>query len=127
MIASIAGMNWERRSSLQETLTVYDENGEVYFQYSGEINILNSGRNGEPVEVEVNMLMGLVQVFGNDLVIQYICDVLDIDYEEIKDQLPDNEAIKVKEVQNDLDKLIPDDEGGDTGEQITEGSATGTS
>ena len=77
--------------------------------------------------VEVNMLMGLVQVFGNDLVIQYICDVLDIDYEEIKDQLPDNEAIKVKEVQNDLDKLIPDDEGGDTGEQITEGSATGTS
>lgn len=37
------------------TLTVYDENGEVYFQYSGEINILNSGRNGEPVEVEVSV------------------------------------------------------------------------
>lgn len=36
-------------------LTVYDENGEVYFQYSGEINILNSGRNGEPVEVEVTV------------------------------------------------------------------------
>lgn len=35
------------------TLTIYDENGEVYFQYSGEINILNSGRNGEPIEVEV--------------------------------------------------------------------------
>ena len=37
------------------TLTIYDENGEVYFQYSGEINILNSGRNGEPVEVEVSV------------------------------------------------------------------------
>lgn len=37
------------------TLTVYDENGEVYFQYSGEINILNSGRNGEPIEVEVTV------------------------------------------------------------------------
>lgn len=37
------------------TLTIYDENGEVYFQYSGEINILNSGRNGEPVEVEVTV------------------------------------------------------------------------
>lgn len=37
------------------TLTVYDENGEVYFQYSGEINVLNSGRNGEPVEVEVSV------------------------------------------------------------------------
>ena len=73
------------------------------------------------------MLMSLVQVFGNDLVIQYICDVLDIDYEEIKDQLPDDEAAKVEEVQNDLDGLIPDDEGGDTGEQIAEGSTTGTS
>lgn len=37
------------------TLTVYDEHGEVYFQYSGEINILNSGQNGEPVEVEVKV------------------------------------------------------------------------
>lgn len=37
------------------TLTVYDEQGEVYFQYSGEINILNSGQNGEPVEVEVKV------------------------------------------------------------------------
>lgn len=37
------------------TLTVYDEHGEVYFQYSGAINILNSGQNGEPVEVEVKV------------------------------------------------------------------------
>lgn len=59
--------------------------------------------------------------------IKYICDVLDIDYEEIKDQLPDDEAVKVEEAQDDLDSIIPDDEGGDTGEQIAEGSATGTS
>lgn len=37
------------------TLTVYDEHDEVYFQYSGEISILNSGQNGEPVEVEVKV------------------------------------------------------------------------
>ena len=106
---------------------------DVYFKFTHEVmsneqeNKQNELTDANRKNVEVNMLMGLVQVFGNDLVIQYICDVLDIDYEEIKDQLPDNEAIKVKEVQNDLDKLIPDDEGGDTGEQITEGSATGTS
>ena len=48
------------------TLTVYDENGEVYFQYSGEINILNSGRNGEPVEVEVSIPVTRCSCFGEE-------------------------------------------------------------
>ena len=61
-----------------------------------------------------------------DLTIQYICDVLDIDYEDVKDKLPDNEADKVQQVQDDLDSIIPDDEGGGIGEQGTEGSTTGT-
>ena len=64
--------------------------------------------------------------FGDDLTIQYICDVLDIDYEDVKDKLPDNEADKVQQVQDDLDSIIPDDEGGGIGEQSTEGSAAST-
>lgn len=48
------------------TLTIYDENGEVYFQYSGEINILNSGRNGEPVEVEVSIPVTRCSCFGEE-------------------------------------------------------------
>ncbi|WP_299052527.1 phage portal protein [uncultured Eubacterium sp.] len=106
---------------------------DVYFEFTHEVmsneqeNKQNELTDANRKNVEINMLMSLVQVFGNDLVIQYICDVLDIDYEEIKDQLPDDEAAKVEEVQNDLDGLIPDDEGGDTGEQIAEGSTTGTS
>ena len=62
------------------------------------------------------MLLALVNVFGDDLVIQYICDVLDVDYEEIKDKLPDNEAAKVQEVQDVLDGIVPDDESGGMGE-----------
>ena len=106
---------------------------DVYFEFTHEVmsneqeNKQNELTDANRKNVEINMLMSLVQVLGNDLVIQYICDVLDIDYEEIKDQLPDDEAAKVEEVQNDLDGLIPDDEGGDTGEQIAEGSTTGTS
>lgn len=53
-------------------------------------------------------------------------DVLDIDYEDVKDKLPDNEADKVQQVQDDLDSIIPDDEGGGIGEQGTEGSTTDT-
>lgn len=48
------------------TLTVYDEHGEVYFQYSGEINILNSGQNGEPVEVEVKVPVIRCSCFGEE-------------------------------------------------------------
>ena len=44
----------------------------------------------------------------------------------MKDKLPDNEADKVQQVQDDLDSIIPDDEGGGIGEQGTEGSTTDT-
>lgn len=37
------------------TLTITDANGNVYFQYCGEINIKNSGRNGNPINIEVTM------------------------------------------------------------------------
>ena len=50
-------------------------------------------------------------VFGDDLIIQYICDVLDIDYEDIKDKLPDN-GVQIGQVQDTLDSIVPDDEGG---------------
>ena len=49
-----------------------------------------------------------------------------LNYEDVKDKLPDNEANKVQQVQDDLDSIIPDDEGGGIGEQGTEGSTTGT-
>ena len=49
-----------------------------------------------------------------------------LNYEDVKDKLPDNEADKVQQVQDDLDSIIPDDEGGGIGEQGTEGSTTGT-
>lgn len=90
---------------------------DVYFTFTHEVmsneqeNKQNELTDANRKNVEINMLLNLVQVFGNDLVIQYICDVLNIDYEEIKDQLPDDEAAKVQEVQDNLDKVIPDDEG----------------
>ncbi len=106
---------------------------DVYFKFTHEVmsneqeNKQNELTDANRKNVEINMLMGLVQIFGNDLVIKYICEVLDIDYEEIKEQLPADEAVKVNEAQDDLDKVIPDDEGGDTGEQGTEESTAGTS
>ena len=90
----------------------------VYFKFTHEVmsneqeNKQNELTDANRKNVEINMLLALVNVFGNDLIIQYICDVLDVDYEEIKDKLPDDEAAKVQEVQDVLDDIVPDDESG---------------
>ena len=89
-------------------------------------NEQNELTEAQKQQVQINTLLSLAQIFGNDLTIQYICDVLDIDYEDVKDKLPDNEVNKVQQVQDDLDSIIPDDEGGGIGEQSTEGSAAST-
>ncbi len=43
-------------------------------------------------QTKINTLLTLEATLGNELVVQNICDVLDIDYEEIKSKLPDPEA-----------------------------------
>ena len=40
-------------------------------------------------QAEVNMLLSLNSQLGNELMMQQICDVLELDYEEIKGKLPD--------------------------------------
>lgn len=105
---------------------------DVYFEFTHEVmsneqeNEQNELTEAQKQQVQINTLLSLAQIFGDDLTIQYICDVLDIDYEDVKDKLPDNEADKVQQVQDDLDSIIPDDEGGGIGEQGTEGSTTDT-
>ena len=48
------------------TLTVYDEMGQIAFQYAGEINILNSGRNGEPIEINVTIPSAQCSCFNEE-------------------------------------------------------------
>ena len=71
---------------------------DVYFEFEREV-ITNASDNAsikkieaDTKAVEINLLMGLAQVLPQENVIQLICDELDIDYNEIKDKLPTNEA-----------------------------------
>lgn len=82
---------------------------DVYFDFEREV-ITNASDNAsikkieaDTKAVEINLLMGLTQVLDNETVIQLICEQLDIDYNEIKDKLPKNEAedaYNAKEVLN---------------------------
>ena len=71
---------------------------DVYFDFEREV-ITNASDNAsiKKVEadtkaVEINLLMGLAQILDSETIVQLICDELDIDYNEIKDKLPKQEA-----------------------------------
>ena len=71
---------------------------DVYFDFEREV-ITNASDNAsikkieaDTKAVEINLLMGLAQVLPQENVIQLICEQLDIDYNDIKDKLPKNEA-----------------------------------
>ena len=71
---------------------------DVYFDFEREV-ITNASDNAsikkieaDTKAVEINLLMGLAQVLDSETVIQLICEQLDIDYNDIKDKLPKQEA-----------------------------------
>lgn len=86
------------RVVLQE---INDANGtdyrmsDVYFEFKHEV-MSNQKENADIALVEaqekqamVNTLLSLAAYLDNETLMQNICDALDIDYEEIKDKLPD--------------------------------------
>lgn len=80
---------------------INDENGtdfqqkDVYFDFEREVmtNAQDNAEIGktdaETQQIKINTLLGLEATLGNELVVQNICEVLDIDYEEIKAKLPE--------------------------------------
>lgn len=100
---------------------------DVRFEFTHEVmsneqeNIQNDLTDAQRKQVEVTTLLNLANVLDQETVIRGICEILDLDYEEIKDKLPEDET-QTSQVEEDLNNIIPDDEGGGDGEQ---GSETG--
>ncbi|MCC8164490.1 MAG: phage portal protein [Lachnospiraceae bacterium] len=103
----------------------------VYFQFTHEImsneqeNVQNEKTEAERKQVEINTLLSLYNVLGDETVICAICEVMDLDYDEIKDQLPEDGEKEVRQAEQALDRVVP--EGGAADDEGTEGSAAGTS
>lgn len=105
---------------------------DIRFEFTHEVmsneqeNIQNELTEAQRKQAEVNILLGLANVLDQETIIQAICEILDIDYEEIKDKLPDNEADETKKAEQELNNIVPDGEGGEGSEQGTETGAAGT-
>ena len=67
---------------------------DVYFNFEREV-MTNAADNAQieltdaqKQQVQINTLLALASHLDNETLMQNICDVLDIDYDDIKDKLP---------------------------------------
>jgi SPP1 family phage portal protein len=102
--------------------TDYQTNS-VHFSFKHEV-MSNEQENAQieltdaqKKQVEVNTLLSLQNTIGDEQTIRMICDVMDLDYEEIKDQLPADTSYETDDVLDRLNKITPDDSGEDGGEE----------
>lgn len=91
---------------------------DVYFNFKPE-PIANAKENAEIAlieaqrkQVEVNIYLGLVPVLGNELVVQNICEIMQLDYDDIKGKLPaPEEESDPFTAQTALDAVQPEGDG----------------
>ena len=88
----------------------------VWFDFEREI-MTNASDNAQieltdaqKQQVQINTLLGLQGVLDDDTIVQTICEVLDIEYEEIKDKLPDPDEAKddLQDASTTLDQIEPE-------------------
>lgn len=96
------------------------QNKDVYFDFKREVmtNALDNAKieqiESQTEQTKINTLLGLEATLGNELIVQNICEVLDIDYDEIKSKLPSDEMADAQTALNEVT----------TDEQAAEGNFT---
>lgn len=90
---------------------------DVYFDFEREV-MTNAQDNAQieltdaqKQQVQVGTLLNLASLLDNETLMQNICEVLDLDYDEIKDKLPEQEAPDPYKAT--LAAVQPEDGGGD--------------
>lgn len=93
---------------------------DVWFDFEREVmtnaqdNALIEKTDAETEQIKINILLGLASTLDSETLVQAICEILDVDYEEVKDKLEEEETT---ELEKTIDEIIPDDEGGEIIEQ----------
>ena len=92
---------------------------DVYFNLERTI-ITNAQENAQIKLIEaqeqqtrVTTILNTAAQFGNELTMQNLCEAFELDYDELKDKFPKPEEEPVDDVQNVIDSIVPDDDGGD--------------
>ena len=106
---------------INDTMGTDYQQTDVYFDFDREIvtNELENAQidqaEAQTRQVEINTLLGLANKLDNETLMQLICEQLDIDYNDIRDKLPEPEEVNDPyQASSALDTLTeePDDGGG---------------
>lgn len=90
---------------------------QVYFEFSHSV-MSNEQENAQiklteaqEQQTRINTLLSLAAQLDNETLMQNVCDALDLDYDQIKDKLPDPDEAEntVKTAQGTLDGVIADE------------------
>lgn len=91
---------------------------DVYFNINPEV-ITNAADNAtiektkaETKQVEINILLAVASKFDDETLLKALCDILEFDYEEIKEKLPTSPQIDLNAASETLANADVDDEGG---------------
>lgn len=98
---------------------------DVYFNFEREVmtNAQDNAQieliNAQRKQTEINTLLGLAETLDNETIVQNICDVLEIDYEEIKSKLPKKPDEEIDDAQNALNGVNADEQTTERNSPIT--------
>lgn len=87
---------------------------DVYFHFEREVmtnaqdNANIEKTDAEKQQIIINTLLSLVNTLDDETIVQLICDCLDINYEDIKDKLPEDDLYNNTEAQNTLEGVVVD-------------------
>ena len=88
---------------------------DVYFDFEREVmtnasdNAAIEKTDAEKQQIQITTLLNLATYLDNETLMQNICDIMDWDYDDIKDKLPVPEANDTFQVKSALDAIQPDD------------------
>ena len=91
---------------------------DVWYDFTREVmtnasdNALIEKTDAEKQQIQINTILSLQGVIDDETIIQTICEILDINYEDIKDKLPEDSEADVAEAQSTLEGVVPDEGGG---------------
>ena len=91
---------------------------DVWYDFTREVmtnaqdNALIEKTDAERQQIQINTILSLQGVIDDETIIQTICEILDINYEDIKDKLPEDSEADVAEAQSTLEGVVPDEGGG---------------
>lgn len=100
---------------------------DVYFNFEREV-MTNAADNAQieltdaqTEQTKINTLLNLAQTLDNETLVERICDVLDLDYNEVKAKLPNEDESGLEGAQSALNEVVTDEPEAEGSSAVTVG------